>query len=112
MSGMQLRSTAGWLCVDGRLGYIAGPLGAIHYQAAAGYNRRGAAEDRIWFSPAQPRAARYALVIPDLTPEATQAIQSAVRWEDKENIASLRFEAPHSGQHTVALPMSKESALP
>jgi len=111
MSGTRIQSSAGWLCVDGRLGYIAGPQGDIRYQAATGYNRRGAAEDCISFITARRGSTRYVLVIPDVTPEATRRAVAAIRWEQGETAATLRFEAPRSGFHEVSLSMPDSLAF-
>ena len=42
-----------WVCVAGQLGTVAGPAGYFRYQAAANYNRLGAAEDTLDFVPDQ-----------------------------------------------------------
>ena len=90
-SGASLSVTNSWVCLASRYGLTAGPAGYFNYQAAASYNRLGAAEDTLQFMPAQPLAPRYAVWFPGQNPTATSSNAARVSWNVSATNAVLTF---------------------
>jgi hypothetical protein len=106
LSGAALDIPGRWACVADRYGVIAGPSGRLRYEAAAGYNRRGAAEDDLHYVPDDPLAPRYIVLLPSFDAETTRTVAAGIRWEAGDREAALSLTAPASGGHQlrVALP--------
>ncbi len=108
-SGQAARPTGGWVSIDDRLSAVAGPSGGWEYRAPDRYNRNGAAEDTLSWRPADPRAARYAIVL-DGGAAVARAVATTVVWQSSEREATLQFRAPDGQTVSLALPL--EQATP
>ncbi|HWH68229.1 MAG TPA: hypothetical protein VNT26_02550, partial [Candidatus Sulfotelmatobacter sp.] len=105
-SGALCNITNDWICVASRYGLAAGPTGYFNYQAAAAYNRSGAAEDTLQFIPQESLAPRYAVWFPGKNPSQTASNASLVFWTLSASNAVLTFPGlgGNPAQITAALP--------
>jgi hypothetical protein len=90
-SGASRNITNNWVCVSGNYGIAAGPAGYFRYQAASGYNRSGAAEDTLRFSPQAPLSPRYAVWFPGEDAIQTAALAAQVNWSIQGDTVVLSF---------------------
>ncbi len=100
MSAERITVSGNWACVAERLGYVAGPEGAVQYHAASRYNRRGAAEDHLHFTPDAHALPRYAILLPSADSATTRAVAQTVTWRTDAGSARLEFVSPR-GQRRV-----------
>ncbi|HXU75359.1 MAG TPA: discoidin domain-containing protein [Methylomirabilota bacterium] len=105
-SSVSRNITNSWICVAGRYGLTAGPVGYFTYQAAGGYNRLGAAEDTLKFFPQNSLSARYAVWFPGQTAAQTAARSSQVQWSatGTNGVLTLPGQGTNLVQITVRLP--------
>ena len=108
-SGTVLELRGGWACIDDRYGIVAGPDVVLRYEAARGYNRRGAAEDTVRSVPIDPAAPRYLILLPGASADAARDVAATVQWRLGDGETELEFDAPRSGRHRlqIAAPASK-----
>jgi hypothetical protein len=79
-SGIAFNITNNWVCVAGHYGLAAGPAGCFSYQAAASYNRAGAAQDTLQFMPQAPLSPRYAVWFPGQAASQTASNATLINW--------------------------------
>jgi len=108
-SGQGADPAGSWASVDQRLSVIGGPDGVWRYQAPDRYNRDGAAEDTLSWRPADPKAARYAIVLTDGA-DAAQKLATTVVWKTSADEASLAFTAPDGSAVKVAMPLKQAAS--
>jgi hypothetical protein len=83
--------TNSWVCVSGRYGLAAGPMGYFKYQTASSYNRLGAAQDTLQFQPQNPLGARYAVWFPGKSATQTSSNASLINWSVTTSNSILTF---------------------
>ena len=80
---------------------VAGPTGRFRYEAASGYNRRGAAEDTLEFLPTFPLSPRYAVFLPGGSSRATVSVAAQVNWRVVGTNAVLKFSDSNGTAHKL-----------
>ena len=79
----------------GHYGFTAGPGGSLHYVAATGYNRLGAAQDYLNAMPQNRLGPRYAVWFPSKNATQTASLAGQITWTTNNSTAVLTF--PGSG---------------
>ena len=100
-SGVTVHVTNQWVCVSEQLGMIAGPAGRFRYEAASGYNRRGAAEDTLEFIPQLSHSPRYAVFLPGGSAKSTASVAARVRWQITGTDCVLTFADSNGKRHKL-----------
>ncbi len=104
-SGVTHDLASGWVCIAERHGLAAGPAGFFRYQAAASYNRSGAAEDSLSFVAAEPLNARYAVWFPGCDAAQTRANAGRITWTATATHVILQFPGPGGGLAQITAPL-------
>lgn len=99
-----------WICVAGRYGFSAGPGGHFVYQAAASYNRLGAAQDYLTWIPAALLSARYAVWFPNKSASQVASLTSQISWTTNGSTVLLTF--PTGGSNaTISASLSSGNGM-
>lgn len=94
-----------WLNIDNWIGFIAVPEGNFIYQAAAKYNRNGAAEDYIFFQPKEKNKPRAVIVLPGKDADVTAKVLKSLRWTISNTECRLYFIRPDGGKMEIKVPL-------
>jgi hypothetical protein len=97
--------STGWLNIDDWQGFIAVPEGNFIYQAAAKYNRNGAAEDSIFFQPEEKNKPRAVIVLPGKDANVTAKVQKSLRWTISNTECRLYFIRPDGEKMEIKVPL-------
>jgi autotransporter-associated beta strand protein len=98
-SGVSANIASQWICVAGHYGFAAGPGGSLHYVAASGYNRSGAAQDYLNATPQTKFGPRYAVWFPSKNATQTASLAGQIAWVTNTSTATLLF--PGNGATNV-----------
>ena len=109
-SGVTRNITNDWVCVAGRYGVAAGPAGYFKYQAAASYNRSGAAQDTLQFMAQDSLGPRYAVWFPGRNASQTASNATQIAWTASGTNGVLTFPGP--GGNPAQITVSLASAVP
>jgi len=109
-SGVTRNITNDWVCVAGRYGVAAGPAGYFKYQAAASYNRSGAAQDTLQFMAQDSLGPRYAVWFPGQNASQTASNATQIAWTASGTNGVLTF--PGAGGNPAQITVSLASAVP
>jgi hypothetical protein len=101
-----------WVNVSGQLGFIAGPAGQFHYQAATTYNRKGAAEDTLEYLPQAPLSPHYAVFLPGSPTNVTDTVAAQVLWQTSGTNGVLIFPGADGTLHQMNVAVPPNAFLP
>jgi hypothetical protein len=90
-----------WMNIDNWIGFVVPAKGTMAYRAASGYNRDGAAEDSLTFTPATAHAPRAVIILPGKNSAITRRVSKSVRWKVSRNHCRLSFKIPGSGREKI-----------
>lgn len=93
-TGAARNITNNWICVAGRYGIAAGPVGYFNYRAASSYNRLGAAEDTLKYFPQNWLGPRYAVWFPGKMASQTASNVNLIKWSVTASNSILTFPGP------------------
>lgn len=109
-SGVVRNVTNDWVCVAGRYGMAAGPVGYFRYQAASAYNRSGGAEDSLQFVTQDQLGPRYAVWFPGRSAAQTASEAEKITWSVTNGVARLTFPGASGAIELLQVSLPAEAA--